>query len=1592
MSERDVAIVGMACVFPGAPDLATFASNLARGVDALRDLPRERWPGAQNHEVPSDHEAHIRFRRGGFLDTPHWFDGARYGIMPRIARDGDPDQFLLLDVVARALEDAGVGRDDPRRAATDLIVGRGGYTSNKMMEVFLRSEGIDRFSRFLSSRAPGLGPELLDGIDAALRRTLPPYDVDGLASSIPNLVPSRAANRLDLGGSAFTVDGACASSLLALETAVLRLRDGRAEIAVAAGVNLTQVPAFWWLFDRILAISPSERIRPFDRRADGMLIGEGAGAVVLERLDDAIARRHPVWAIVKGAGSASDGRQRGVLAPAAGGQVRALERAYHDAGVDPETIGLVEAHGTGTREGDDVELETLRRVFGPPRGGVPARPLGSVKSMIGHLMPAAGVAALIKTALSLSNKVVYPSLHCEQPHPALADTSFWVPGAARPWLESPAAPRRAGVDAFGFGGIDAHVVLEEARPVPARATRVVVPGAGRTESEEALGGPVLVARAPESRVRRATEVLLFSGRDRVAVAARLRRLLAFVRADRRAATLEDLAWAALGEARAQDAARLAFVHDASEPLEPRLDALVAAIESGALETREADLLYVSDPATGVDGPRGRIAAVFPGLAFPGLVGEFPRHLLETCLHFPAAREVFDHVERRDGNPGDPVPTSLLLVPPPHLPAETRAALLARFAPPPRVSASEAEAPARPDARSLSHMGMLANNEAAWRILCSLGVRADMVCGQSLGDVSAVLAAGMTDFEEHVPGFWKAFDIQLPVQGTGIIAMVGASEEELLPFLAAHPGVSIGLHLSPTTQVVGGPETAVRALAEALRGARILAQPLPFPPIHTPHLADVEAEFAKALGKLERLRPARIEIWSAVLGAPIRGDPDDVDRVLRTNVSRPIRFWQTMRRMADEGARFIVQIGSGTMAANSRSVLDRDDVVCVAMDVAHREPLTQIQALAGQLFAHGFAIDRTGLFPARRPAPIDLDRPRDPASPPRAAVPLSFYWPPMHEAPDAPPETEAEAVAPVLAASPAPPVPPQAPRASAARELRAPRGRMPFVGRVTAHEPGVRLETVVDLALAEHPWLADHVFSNARGEKPLALCLPVVPLTMTMEMLSEHAVHLAPGLGLVALEDVRARRWIAFEGVDRVRVAVRAEVRRRSAEAAVVRVEASVGDDRVARADVHLGTRYRETVRFAFTRFPDDRPFGTTARRLYEDGELFHGPRFRCLAELTERRGRGVAGTLEVLRRDELFRGEPDPHLLLDPVTLDGAGQLVGSWFHGEEGYVLPVAVDRVELYRASPAPGTRCPARAELREVDWERRRTVADVEVEDGEGHVWFRLRGWRDAAFRWPRRLLENHRAPRRHLLAEPVEGDPTALGLDPGDVVVWLDADAVRDLPPDWLARNVLHADEEAAWRALDATPRRRRAWLLGRAALKDALRAFLARRAGRDDMLHPAAVSIGTDEAGAPRVREAGGGPAPYLSLSHTEDAAVAVAASGPVGVDLERADAARDLDVASFATEDEVRRLAEAGHPDDPTWATRLWCAKEAAAKARGTGLRGRPKAYEAVRICPDGAFDVRHEGGADLRVRTSVTRGHVLAVALAETAVAGRAS
>jgi acyl transferase domain-containing protein len=610
-ARRDaIAIVGMAGVFPGAADVHRYWQNILAKVDATGDPPPE-WEAELYLDPSARTDDHPYCVRGGYLGPLAEFSPSELGVMPSSVDGTEPDHFLALRAAHEALLDASLTPAQLDATRTEVIVGRGTYVNRGNTTVVQHTVMLDQLVRILKQLHPEHTDSDLAEIRKQLKSSLPPFNAETAAGLVPNIITGRIANRLDCMGANYIVDAACASSLVAVDHAIRDLQSGRCDLAIAGGVHASTPPPIVTIFCQLKAISPKGQIRPFDDSADGTLLGEGVGMVVLKRLADAERDGNRIYATIRGIGVASDGRAVGLLAPRLEGEELALRRAYDTAGVPPQSVGLVEAHGTATTVGDAVEVDALNRVFGDRAGVFPRCALGSVKSMIGHLMPASGIAGLIKAALALHHRVLPPTMHCERPNAKLAlDRSvFYLNTEARPWIHGTSEPRRAGVNAFGFGGINAHAVLEEyagSGPAPSSSQRVWD-----------------------------SEVCVLSAASRAALAGEAEGLAAALE-QAGGVALKDIAYTL--STQPLESERLAIVATSTDDLRVKLGRAALKLRDDRVRRiREMDGVYY------FSRPLAREGAL--AFAFPGEGSQYPHMLADLCMHFPEVRGAFDMMDR-----------------------------------------------------------------------------------------------------------------------------------------------------------------------------------------------------------------------------------------------------------------------------------------------------------------------------------------------------------------------------------------------------------------------------------------------------------------------------------------------------------------------------------------------------------------------------------------------------------------------------------------------------------------------------------------------------------------------------------------------------------------------------------------------------------------------------------------------------------------------------------------------------------------------------------------------------------------------------------
>ncbi|MFJ3725514.1 beta-ketoacyl synthase N-terminal-like domain-containing protein [Streptomyces sp. NPDC090045] len=1471
----DAAIVGMGAVFPGAPDLAAYRRNLLAGTDSIGEVPPDRWdpevyydptsgPNAGSAPGPA---AGDRFycRRGGFVDGFAAFDPTRFGIMPAAVEGAEPDQMLALHATAEAIADAG-GEDrlPADRSRIGVVLGRGGFMGVATARLDQRVRTAHQLAQTLRELAPELGERRIAAVRSAFQDALGPERPDASIGLVPSFTAARTANRLDFRGPAYTLDAACASSLLAVDQAVGLLASDRCDAVVAGAVHHCHIATLWSVFTQLRALSPSERIRPFDRRADGTLLSEGTGVVLLKRLADAQRDGDRVYAVIRGTGVAGDGRAASLMSPLVAGQVQALERAWRQAGLDPRApgaLGLLEAHGTGTPVGDAAELDTLARVFGPTEPGDRLGiGFGSVKSMLGHTMQASGMAGLIKAALAVHEGVLPPTLHLEEPHPDLARTRMRPVTAAEPWERGP-APRRAGVNAFGFGGINAHVILEEA------------PAGARPPLPVRRFLPLGATAAPVGPAARA-DVLLIGADTPAELSARL---------------------ASGPPASGGDGpCRVAVVG----PTPQRLALAAKVVARGRPWRGRGDVWFTPEPLG------GRVAFLFPGLE-------------------PEFAPVVDDVADR------------LALAPPRL---TRGATLVERA-----------------------LDAIATGRFFARVLPGLGIEADVLAGHSLGEWAAMVAAGMYP-QEAADTFLDSLqpdDLRVPDL---VYAALGCGARRAEAALHGLNAVVVSHDNCPHQSVICGDPDQVASVVERLRADGVHGQELPFrsgfhTPMWEPYLGQVRAAF----GRLP-LRSGSLPVWSATTCAPFPPDPQEVRDLVIRHLLEPVRFRElTLRLYEEEGVRSFVTLGPGSLPGFVEDTLRERPHLSVSTSSPRLPGLAALSRTCAALWAEGYA-PRWGLLAEAAPAAGSPPRP-GPAAPrpapagPGLRMPLDLGSPLVRLGEAARGSLSglltpaAAAQAPAPAAPPPPGVRPVllsaldavlADAGSAARAVTdawsaAGPPKVPAETRARAQARPPAQERL-RLSLAALPYVRDHcVYLQPDGWPEDSDRFPVVPMTTMLELAADAARrHAPPGLAVVGYEDVRALRWLAVEPAVDVEVRVRGD--------GPGRLHVTLGE--YASVVVLLGERYGEPPAPDGTPLRDPGPAPVSAAALYRDRWMFHGPRFAGVHEVRTVGSDGIHGVLRAL---------PDPGALLD-----AAGQLFGHWMQLRlpvDRLVFPATVDRIRFFGPPPAPQDLVTATARIREVHDVTVR--GDLELRRASGGVWARIEGWTYRRFGADERVWPMKFTPEVCGIGEPrPEGWCLARRR-------WTDP-ASQEL----VMRRYLGAPERAAYERL--SPRARAPWLLGRIAAKDALRGLLWD--GGAGPVFPAEVPIGNDPAGRPLAE----GPLTRghrLSIAHKDRIAVALAdPARPVGIDVEPVTADPDALIRIALGPDELRlaeRLAARGGTGLPAALTALWCAKEAAAKADGGGLGGRPRDWRVTGDPDSGALLVTSPDGHPYPVRTT---------------------
>ena len=861
-SPAPVAIVGMGCRLPGVEGVDQLWDVLVSNTDTVTPVPHDRFDVGACHDAAPMTPGRTVSRHGGFLTDPFGFDAAFFGVSPAEARAMDPQQRLLLHVVWEALESAGI-------RPSLLAGGRGG--------VFV-------------------GQATSEHADTDPRTHEP--DVRGMVGSrLRAVTAGRVSYALDLRGPSVVLDTACSSSLVAVHAARQSLLTGESDLCVAAGVNVILSPHDAIAYSQGDMLSPGGRCRFGDARADGFVRSEGAGVVVLKRLDDAVRDGDPVWAVLLGSAVTNDGAGSGLLIrPSERGQADMLREACASAGVKPCELDYVEAHGTGTNVGDGVELRALAEAAGPGR---PAdRPLltGSVKTNLGHTEAAAGITGLIKAALILRHGVVPASLHLDKPHPLLAQADFPVRVVTRNRPMVAAGSRAlAGVSSFGLSGTNAHAVLGAHTPAPAPADPAETDGTASDTGPHLL---VLSARTPGS-LRRLAE--------------RYAAYLAPRGAGRRYRLGDICSAAATG--RDHHPHRLWVVGDDHDGLSQRLYALAAGESLPDGGTADAGLPDDKEVVFVFSGQGAQWAGMGRGLyrSSPAF-----RRTLDAC----------DGAVRRE------LGWSLV----------------------DRLMSDDREFPTDVGIVQPALWAVQVALAAAWR---EHGVEPGLCMGHSMGEVAAAHVCGALSLDDAAAVICRRSRLMQHAAGQGAMLAVELSADRARRYTEPHgESVCVAVENAPGTTVLAGDPGPLAALRAELEESGILCRAVKVNVAsHSPQMDALREDLLRELAGLSPVSGAT-RMVSTVDGSEIEGR-ELTATYWMDNLRRPVRFADTVRKAAQETERVFLEVSPHpVLVAAVDDTLGGGHTHAPAVASLRRacDERAELARAAGRLFAHGGRVD------------------------------------------------------------------------------------------------------------------------------------------------------------------------------------------------------------------------------------------------------------------------------------------------------------------------------------------------------------------------------------------------------------------------------------------------------------------------------------------------------------------------------------------------------------------------------------------------------------------------------------------------------------
>ncbi|MCC6411404.1 MAG: acyltransferase domain-containing protein [Saprospiraceae bacterium] len=931
LRQHPVAIVGMASIFADSENLEQYWENIVQGIDCIREVPDNRWTADDYFDADPFAPDKTYCKVGGFLPEID-FNPMEFGLPPNLLESTDASQLLGMAIARDALIDAGYAPGSERlhtalRERTGVILGVGG--GQKMITPLIARLQYPVWRKALETH--GIPEDQIETIIEQIKAAYIPWTENTFPGLLGNVIAGRIANRFDLGGLNSVVDAACAASLSATKMAISELIEGSCDMVITGGVDTDNSPFMYMSFSKTPAFSRKGSIRPFDHESDGMLIGEGVGMIVCKRLADAQRDGDRIYAVIKGIGGSSDGRYKSIYAPRPHGQALAMQRAYDDAGFDPSTVGLIEAHGTGTGAGDPSEAESMKGVFGKNNPRLHHIALGSVKSQIGHTKASAGIAGLIKTALALHHKILPGTINVTLPNAALhlEDSPLYVNSETRPWFRKSAqTPRRAGVSAFGFGGVNLHVAMEE------------------LQEEQ---------NTPYRQYTVHSTVLLY-GATSETLAQQCREHLAHLLEPSAKNHLRKMAWQSAKSHIPPMHARLGFVASSVEEAQQKLETCIKLLAEKAGQPEwEHPIAGIWFRQSAMNQDQ-KVVALFAGQG-----SQYVNMGRELSCAYPAIRESFRQVNQIFETRGQHPLTDVIYPIPVFNDADRKAQQL-------ELTRTQYAQPA---------IGAL--SAGMYRLLAEAGFAAEFYAGHSYGELTALWAAGVLD-DATFYALSKARGEAMAIQGegdTGAMLAVKTDFETLRSKVAAYPDIQVANINSGTQVILGGATESLVHLQAQLQADGFIASLLPVSAaFHTPFVAHAHQPFAAAIQSANFSATSKM-VFSNTTGIAYPAGIGEMKATLTDHMLKPVLFKEKIENIYAAGGRVFVEFGPRNILSNLvREILAGKPHTAISLNPnPQKDGDKQLREAVVQLTVLGIQIqdfDRFALPPTEKPVAKGLN--------------------------------------------------------------------------------------------------------------------------------------------------------------------------------------------------------------------------------------------------------------------------------------------------------------------------------------------------------------------------------------------------------------------------------------------------------------------------------------------------------------------------------------------------------------------------------------------------------------------------------------------